>query len=130
MKVRWWQLLSVWILVLSILLPAVSGPSTFPLNVLATVGCVDAVRYLGRADTWHYCAWCLGMHLAPFLWVPPDLSPRALSFAVGVVALYVCTLELAMGVSVVGVYTSLLRENHAGGWRGFRRCVRTRLGYG
>ena len=109
--VRAWYLLSNYIFVLSVLYPLVQVP-TFPLNVLATVACIGgfcfakSVHQYGALQKLAFVV----VHMAPFLWVPYDVSEKALCVAAGVVSLYFVCVHVFLGKTVLEVYTQLCRE--------------------
>lgn len=105
--VRWYELLSTWIFLLSAAYPIVHFP-TFPLNVLALVGCVEC--FFSKE---HYLKniYILFIHIAPFFWIPYDFSAKALLFALVIMSMYLIFI-LSIQDTPVDIYTRLLKERH------------------
>jgi len=103
--VRWYYLLSTWIFLLS----CIPGLPTFPLNLLAAPGCFEFI--LNPKGHWIKNAYIIFIHLAPFFWVPYDLSPRAFAFAAAVIAAYLIFMAI-IGKSPLTAYSDLLKEDH------------------
>jgi len=107
--VRWYCLLSTWIFILSCLYPIFKFP-TYPLNLLALVGIYECIRMPFKE---HYLknVYIFFLHLAPFLWIPYDLSQNALSFAAVVCITYLIFIHLIQD-DVIDIYTRLMNEEH------------------
>lgn len=106
--VRWYELLSTWIFLLSAMYPILHFP-TFPLNVLALVGCVEC--FFSKE---HYLKniYIVFIHLAPFFWIPYDISVNALLFAAFVISTYLMFIFFIVKDSPIDIYRRLLKENH------------------
>ena len=120
--VRWYYILSTWIFILSTLYP-LHGISTYPLNLMALVGCFEIVLNPHRESAIKN-AYILFIHLAPFLWIPRILSSQSLLFAAAVIGLYLILL-VALDEDPIHVYTTLLDENHPTA----RAFLRDRFGF-
>jgi hypothetical protein len=107
--VRWYHLLSSWIFYLSVAYP-LHGIPTFPLNLLASVGCFETVINPHKESVVKNI-YILFIHLAPFLWIPYEISRKTLSFALIVAFIYVIFIGF-IGENVGHVYSVLLNENH------------------
>ena len=107
--VRWYHLLSTWIFLLSTTQPLLKLP-TFPLNVMASVGCLEVILNPHK-EHWLKNAYILFIHIAPFFWVPYDLSTRAFAFGAGVIVTYLLFIW-SIGENPIHVYRVLLNENH------------------
>ena len=123
--VRWYMLLSTWIFIISVLyliLYPLMQISTYPLNLMASVGCLEVVLnpYNEHALKNIYI---LFIHIAPFFWVPYDLSFVALLFAVCVTAVYLICMKL-IGEYPLEIYGALLQERH----ETFHEFTRDRFG--
>lgn len=105
--VRWYHLLSAWIFILSALYP-IHKISTFPLNILALTGCLEAF-----ANREHIIKsiYILFIHLAPFAWIPYDLSRTAIGLALAVIATYIVFIY-AIKEQPVDIYRAVLSERH------------------
>ena len=107
--VRWYNLLSTWIFILSALYPIIKIP-TFPLNILAVLGCYQCIHSPFKE---HYLKniYIFFIHLAPFFWIPFDLSANAFMIA----GLFILTYMIFMyfiNEDVFDVYARLLKEEH------------------
>jgi hypothetical protein len=120
--VRWYHLLSSWIFVLSCLHPLLKIP-TFPLNILASVGCFEVVLNPHK-EHWLKNLYILFIHIAPFFWIPYDLSEWAFTVAVAVIAAYLA-LILFLKENPFHVYFVLLDEDH----KTFAEFTRDRFGF-
>lgn len=107
--VRWYHLLSAWILLLSILYP-LHKISTFPLNILALSGCYAVIADPFKEHPVKNI-YIMLVHLAPFLWIPYDVSKGAIGFALIVIALY-CVFMAAIDEQPVDVYRAVFSEHH------------------
>ena len=107
-RVPFYWLLSYWILALSLLYP-VLHVNTFPLNVLALAGVLEFVAKPFEQNL-TVAVLILAVHLAPFLWIPYDLSPATVAFGLQFSLMYVFVMEFVLDKSVVDVYLSVLRE--------------------
>ena len=109
--IRWYYLLSSWIFLLSVLYP-LHGISTFPLNLLALVGCYECIRN-PFAEHWFKTFYIMFIHLAPFLWIPYELSVQTLLFALCVIFVYLVAIRLSpIEKNPIDVYDILLKETH------------------
>ena len=107
--VRWYHLLSTWIFLLSALYPVIRLP-TFPLNVMASVGCLEVILNPYNENLVKNL-YILFIHIAPFFWIPVDMSSEAFQFGAIVILsylLFICTL----GENPFHVYMVLLKEHH------------------
>lgn len=107
--IRWYYLLSTWIFLLSVLYP-LHRISTFPLNLMALVGCYECLRN-PFGEHWFKTLYILFIHLAPFLWIPYELSVRTLLFALCVILIYLFFIGL-IKKNPIDVYDILLKEKH------------------
>jgi len=107
--VRWYMLLSTWIFILSVLYPMIKI-STFPLNLLASVGCLEVILnpYNEHALKNIYI---LFIHIAPFFWIPYELSTNTIEFAAIVIIAYFVFM-MVLRDNPIDVYMALLREKH------------------
>lgn len=107
--VRWYMLLSTWIFILSILYPVIQI-STYPLNLLASVGCLEVILnpYNEHALKNIYI---LFIHIAPFFWIPYELSTNTIEFAAIVIIAYFVFM-MFLRDNPIDVYVALLREKH------------------
>ena len=107
--VRWYYILSTWIFLLSTLYPVLQLP-TFPLNVMASVGCFEIIL---NPYNEHLVKnlYILFIHIAPFFWIPVDLSTEAFQFGAAVIAAYLAFV-LALGENPFHIYRVLLTERH------------------
>ena len=107
--VRWYLLLSTWIFILSVLYP-LHQISTFPLNLLALIGCVEVLHNPFK-ENYVKSIYILFIHLAPFLWIPYDLSVWPLGFTIGVIVVYLA-LVVYLQTDPFAIYHKLLNERH------------------
>ena len=107
--VRWYYILSTWIFLLSTLYPVLQLP-TFPLNVMASVGCLEIILNPYN-DNLVKNLYILFIHIAPFFWIPVDLSVEALQFGAAVILAYLAFIFI-LGENPLHVYMVLLKENH------------------
>jgi len=107
--VRWYHLLSTWIFLLSLAHP-VSKLPTFPLNVLASVGCLEVILNPYNEHLLKNI-YILFIHIAPFFWIPYDVSMGALQFGAAVIAAYLAFI-VAVGENPFHIYQVLLKERH------------------
>jgi len=107
--IRWYMILSTWIFILSALYPFLKI-STYPLNLMATVGCL---RVIINPYNEHILKniYILFIHIAPFFWIPYDISIRSLSFAAAVILLYLIFIAL-IRENPLEIYSALLKEKH------------------
>jgi hypothetical protein len=109
--IRFHYLLSSWIFVLSCLYPF-HKISTFPLNILASVGCFEVILNPYN-EHWIKNAYILALHIAPFFWIPWIISETTLQFAAIVVIIYLL-FTAAIQKSCFDIYSILLKERHKG----------------
>ncbi len=107
--VRWYYILSTWIFLLSTLYPLLQLP-TFPLNVMASVGCFEIILNPYNEHLLKNL-YILFIHIAPFFWIPVDLSVEAFQFGAAVIASYLLFIY-ALGENPFHVYRVLLKEQH------------------
>ena len=107
--VRWYYILSTWIFLLSALYPFIQLP-TFPLNLMASVGCFEIILNPYNENLLKNL-YILFIHIAPFFWIPVDFSTEAFQFGGLVISAYVA-LVLALGENPFHVYMVLLKEHH------------------
>ena len=107
--VRWFCLLSTWIFILSCLYPIFKFP-TYPLNLLALIGIYKCI-YAPFNEHYLKNFYILFIHLAPFLWIPYDLSVNAFYFSAIVGTIYIIFIYL-IDDNVIDIYTRLLEEEH------------------
>ena len=119
--IRWYYILSSWIFLLSCLHPILKIP-TFPLNILASVGCFEVILNPHK-EHWLKNAYILFIHIAPFLWIPYDLSGRAFFIAASVIMIYLALIWL-LKENPFHVYRVLLNEDH----KTFAEFTRDRFG--
>ena len=109
--VRWFHLLSYWILILSCLHPFLHIP-TYPLNCLAAVGCYKFIRDPFAHSLLYNVVIILGVHLAPFAWIPYDVSEHALRVACAVIVAYFFFIHVVMRRTVREIYETVLYHEH------------------
>jgi len=107
--VRWYHILSTWIFLLSVAYPILKLP-TFPLNLLASVGCFEIILNPHK-EHWVKNLYILFIHIAPFFWIPIDFSQKAFTFAAFLVMTYGIFIW-SIGENPIHVYQVLLDENH------------------
>ena len=107
--VRWYYLLSTWIFLLSVLYPVAKLP-TFPLNVMASVGCLEVILNPYNEHVLKNI-YILFIHIAPFFWIPYDVSVGALQFGAAVIAAYLAFIFF-IGENPLHIYKVLLKERH------------------
>lgn len=107
--VRWYMLLSTWIFILSVLYPFLKI-STYPLNLMAAVGCLEVILNPYNEHMLKNI-YILFIHIAPFFWIPYDISSRSLSFAAAVILLYL-TFIWFIQENPLEIYITLLKEKH------------------
>jgi len=106
--VRWYHLLSTWIFLFACFHPLLKVPA-FPLILLAAPGCLEVI--LNPKEHWLKNAYIIFIHLAPFAWIPYDLSPRAFMVAAAVIATYLVFMAV-IGKNPLEAYSDLLKEDH------------------
>ena len=107
--IRWYYLLSTWIFILSVLYPF-HKISTFPLNILASVGCFEVILNPYNEHILKNI-YILFIHIAPFFWIPWEISPKTLDFALIVVLIYLIFICL-INKNCFHIYDKLLKEKH------------------
>ena len=107
--VRWYHLLSTWIFLLSAAYP-IHQISTYPLNILALVGCLEPILNPHRESAGKNI-YIIGLHLLPLLWIPYDISAKAFQFAFFVGGAYLIFVT-GIGENPFHIYSILLKENH------------------
>lgn len=107
--VRWYYILSTWIFILSVLFPVVHLP-TFPLNLMASVGCIEIILNPYNENLVKNL-YILFIHIAPFFWIPYDLSVNAFEVGATVIVIYLLFIS-SLGENPIHVYMTLLKENH------------------
>ena len=107
--VRWYYILSTWIFLLSVAYPLFEIP-TFPLNLMASVGCFEIILNPYNENLVKNL-YILFIHIAPFFWIPFDLSPKAFEVGAGVLLAYVLFI-FYLGENPFHVYSVLLKEHH------------------
>lgn len=107
--VRWYHLLSSWIFILSALYP-VHKISTFPLNVLALSGCLQIIIHPYNEHVLKNI-YILALHLAPFAWIPFDLSREVIGLSLITIAIYILFIY-RIGEQPAHIYKVLLSERH------------------
>lgn len=107
--VRWYMLLSSWIFILSLLYPILKI-STYPLNLIALVGCFELILnpYNTNAIKNLYI---LFLHIAPFYWIPYDFSPATIYLSISTIGIYLVTM-LIIRKNPIDAYKDLLIEKH------------------
>lgn len=108
--IRWYYLLSTWIFLLSALYP-LHRISTFPLNLMAVVGCYECLRHR-FGEHWFKSLYILFIHLAPFLWIPYEISLETVLFALCVTLVYLVFIGSVTKKNPIEVYDILLKEKH------------------
>ena len=103
------MLLSTWIFILSVLYPFLKI-STYPLNLIAAVGCLQVILNPYNEHIFKNI-YILFIHIAPFFWIPYDISIRSLSFAAAVILLYLIFIAL-IRENLLEIYSALLKEKH------------------
>ena len=95
MHVKWYQLFSCWIFLLSIASGLGWIPySTFPLNVVAVVGILAIVPHFPEESYLKYAVVVL-LHLLPFLWVRYEYDVNTMIFCASMTTLYVGAMMIA-----------------------------------
>ena len=107
--VRWYHLLSTWIFLLSVAYPILKLP-TFPLNLVAFVGCLEIILNPHKKH-WLKNLYIIFIHIAPFFWIPYDLSRTAFIFGACVIIAYLVFIWY-IDENPIHVYKVLLDENH------------------
>jgi len=107
--VRWYYIFSTWIFILSALFPVVHLP-TFPLNLMASVGCFEIILNPYNENIVKNL-YILFIHIAPFFWIPYDLSVNAFQVGAAVILTYLLFIA-SLGENPIHVYMTLLKENH------------------
>ena len=107
--VRWYYLLSTWIFLLAAVYPILKLP-IFPLICMASVGCFEVVLNPYNEATLKNL-YILFIHIAPFFWIPYDLSIVAFQFSAAIISLYILFI-FVIGENPIHVYRVLLKENH------------------
>jgi uncharacterized membrane protein len=107
--VRWYLLLSTWIFIISALYP-LHKISTFPLNLIAIIGCFDVI-YTPFKENYLKNLYILFIHLAPFLWIPYDISYIPIVFAIFVIIAYLIFI-FTINTHPFEVYSKLHNEKH------------------
>ena len=107
--IRWYHLLSTWIFILSVLYPF-HKISTFPLNILALVGCFQVIL---KPFNEHYLKniYILFIHIAPFFWIPWEISKKTIKFALAVILIYLIFICLIQD-DCFHIYGTLMKEKH------------------
>lgn len=103
------MLLSTWIFILSALYP-LHKISTFPLNIIAIIGCFDVI-YAPFKENCIKNIYIIFIHLAPFLWIPYDISYTPIVFAIFVIVAYLIFIFIIKS-DPFSVYYKLHHENH------------------
>ena len=107
--VRWYYILSTWIFIASATYPF-HRISTFPLNLLASVGCLEVILNPHK-ESWVKNLYILALHIVPFFWIPRDLSKKTIEIAIVFVIVYLLFI-VALKENVFHVYMTLLDEDH------------------
>lgn len=107
--VRWYYIFSTWIFLYSAAYP-LHHISTFPLNVLALVGCLEIILNPHK-ESWVKNLYILLLHLLPFLWIPYSLSLETLGYSAIFTCLYLVSM-IFLNESVIHIYRVLLDEDH------------------
>ena len=107
--VRWYYIFSTWIFILSALHPLLQLP-TFPLNLMASVGCLQIILNPYNENLVKNL-YILFIHIAPFFWIPYDLSVNAFQIGAAVILAYLLFIA-TMGENPIHVYGMLLKEHH------------------
>ena len=107
--VRWYYILSSWIFVASVLYPF-HRISTFPLELLALGGCLEIILNPHK-ESFIKNLYILFIHLAPFFWIPCELSYVTFGFAFALILSYFTFIYL-IGEHPLHIYAVLLNEDH------------------
>ena len=107
--VRWYYILSTWIFIASAAYP-LHQISTFPLNLLALVGCLEVVLNPHK-ESWVKNVYIMLLHLLPFLWIPHNLTKITIEICIVFVIVYLLFIA-ALKENVFHVYLTLLDEDH------------------
>jgi hypothetical protein len=107
--VRWYHILSTWIFIFSCLQP-LHGLPTFPLNIFASAGCLEVVLNPHK-EHWLKNAYIIFIHVAPFTWVPYDLSSRAFIVAALAIGAYLAFMAF-LRKNPIDSYRAILNEDH------------------
>jgi len=107
--IRWYYIFSTWIFLLSAAYPF-HKISTYPLNVIALVGCFE-ILLNPHKEHWFKNVYILALHILPFLWIPYSVSNISLQFAFTSFIAYIIFISI-LGENVIHIYTKLLDEKH------------------
>jgi hypothetical protein len=77
---------------------------------MASVGCLEVILNPHK-EHWLKNAYILFIHIAPFFWIPYDLSRRAFTFGAGVIVSYLLFIS-SIGENPIRIYRALLNEDH------------------
>ena len=108
--IRWYYLLSSWIFVLSVFYP-IHKISTFPLNIIASIGCLEFILNPFNLDNYIKILYILFIHIAPFFWIPYDLSYKTIIYSLLFIIIYLIFI-LGIRKNVFIIYYELLKEKH------------------
>ena len=78
---------------------------------MALVGCYECLRS-PFGEHWVKTLYILFIHLAPFLWIPYELSVKTLLFALCVILVYLVFIGGLLHKNPIDVYDILLKEKH------------------
>ena len=107
--VRWYMLLSSWIFIISLLYPILKI-STYPLNLIALVGCFEVILNPFNTNAIKNI-YILFIHIAPFSWIPYDFSPATMYLTISTIVIYLLAM-LALQKNPIDTYQDLLVEKH------------------
>ena len=77
---------------------------------MASVGCFEIILNPYNENLVKNL-YILFIHIAPFFWIPYDLSVNAIQVGVAVIIVYLLFI-VSLGENPIHVYTILLKENH------------------
>jgi len=107
--VRWYYTLSCWVFLLALFNPVLNLPM-YPLVVLCSIGIFEILLNKNKTNALKiFCI--LFIHLAPFAWIPYNLSAAAFKFSSIVVLLYLFLLAF-LKEQPIHIYSEVLKESH------------------
>ena len=107
--IRWYYLLSSWIFMLSALYP-LHKISTFPLNLIAVIGCHQCIISPFK-EHWLKTLYILFIHIAPFTWIPYEISTKTIIFAIAIIIVYLLGIAF-ISKDPIYIYKILSKERH------------------
>ena len=109
MEVRWYYMLSPWIFLLSATV-VVHGQPTYPLQLLALVGCLYSILTPWPQPFWKHVI-IQAIHLLPFLWLSHVINEKAITFGLLVIIAWLLFM-IVIGKNPIAVYRQFIEERH------------------